>query len=351
MYSYTHTGGLCSAFSSERSRSSREAQAGAKAQPGIGCSGVATQQAAAHGTSWRPVRLPPPAWRRCHMGSCDLWQKGKRHRTFSGVKNSSLSVYAVHEVLHNEEDKPVMQVYILIPGTPSNLGVYVSWYRCGGRQAGVFLPDHTSGALKVSVDAGETLFIPGRVAVLFWPVSVRVYGLAACSTPSLVSLMRSHVRVCLQLAGCQLKWLEKTLWHCAATTCTWQSCRGTWRLLALRSTLIWGQPCAFPASMRCFPCCSCVLQCWPLLFQDMSEHRAERILPIQEHIHSLPGIVFCRAQCLLRQAQRSSLVGKVLLLRRCCGTLQQPLQGTSWLPPLCLQSSCPSRRPCWRQPA
>ena len=77
MYIYTHTGGLRSAFSSERSRPGSEAQAGAKAEPGIGCNGVGTQQAAAHGASWRPVRLPPPARRRCHMDSCDLWQKGK----------------------------------------------------------------------------------------------------------------------------------------------------------------------------------------------------------------------------------------------------------------------------------
>ena len=81
------------------------------------------------------------------------------------LRSSTLG-YTVHEVLHNKRDKPVMQVYILIPGIPPNLGVYVSWYRCGARQAGVFLPDHTSGALKVSVDAGETLFIPGRVAAL-----------------------------------------------------------------------------------------------------------------------------------------------------------------------------------------
>ena len=75
-------------------------------------------------------------------------------------------MHIVPEVLHDEMKKPVMQVFILIPATPSNLGVYVSWYRSGAHQAGVFLPDHTSGALKVVVDAGETLFIPGRVAVL-----------------------------------------------------------------------------------------------------------------------------------------------------------------------------------------
>ena len=59
-----------------------------------------------------------------------------------------------------------MQVFILIPGTPSNLGVYVSWYCSRARQAGVSLPEHTSGALKVTIDAGDTLFIPGREAVL-----------------------------------------------------------------------------------------------------------------------------------------------------------------------------------------
>ena len=69
-------------------------------------------------------------------------------------------------ILYNDMKEAAVQVFILIPGTTSNLGVYVSWYRCGARQAGVFLPDHTSGASKVSVDAGDTLFIPGRVAVL-----------------------------------------------------------------------------------------------------------------------------------------------------------------------------------------
>ena len=119
-----------------------------------------------------------------------------------------------------EEKKPVMQTCILIPGTAANLGVFVSWYRSGARQAGVFLPDHTSGALKVSVDAGDTLFIPGRVAVLLLACLCASMDLAACSTPSLGLSLYSHVRLCLQLAGCQLKWPQKTLWHCAATTCT-----------------------------------------------------------------------------------------------------------------------------------
>ena len=81
-------------------------------------------------------------------------------------KRRSKTMYTIYGLLHNKVTKPVMQVYILIPGTAANLGVYVSWYRSRARQAGVFLPDHTSGALKVSVDAGDTLFIPGREAFL-----------------------------------------------------------------------------------------------------------------------------------------------------------------------------------------
>ena len=57
---------------------------------------------------------------------------------------------------------PVLQVFILIPNTIPNLGTYVSWY-VRARQAGVFLPQHTSGAGGVAVEAGATLFIPGEL--------------------------------------------------------------------------------------------------------------------------------------------------------------------------------------------
>ena len=93
-------------------------------------------------------------------------------------------MHTVHEVLHNTMKKRVMQVFILIPGTPSNLGAYMSWHRSGARQAGVSLPDHTSGALKVGVNAGETLFIPGMVA------SLPLVCLCACSMLSLCLMLR-----------------------------------------------------------------------------------------------------------------------------------------------------------------
>ena len=143
-----------------------------------------------------------------------------QHRTIEKSKTGLVPTYTTHEVHDCEENKPVMQVYILLPGTKSNLGVYVSWYRSRARQAGVFLPDHTSGALKVSVNAGDTLFIPGRVAALLLACLCASMDLAACSTPSLGSLLSSHVRGCLQLDGCMLRWPQRTLWHCAATTCT-----------------------------------------------------------------------------------------------------------------------------------
>lgn len=60
----------------------------------------------------------------------------------------------------------LLQVFNLIPGTPANLRVYVSWYS-RARQAGVFLPEHTSGAGRVDVDAGATLFISGEAIAVY----------------------------------------------------------------------------------------------------------------------------------------------------------------------------------------
>ena len=39
---------------------------------------------------------------------------------------------------------------------------------------------------------------------------------------AIISLVQacSNIPVYLQLDGCMLKWLQKILWHCAATICT-----------------------------------------------------------------------------------------------------------------------------------
>jgi len=56
----------------------------------------------------------------------------------------------------------MLQVFILIPSTSANLGMYASWHGMA-RKAGAFLPEHAFGAGQVSVEAGATLFIPGKL--------------------------------------------------------------------------------------------------------------------------------------------------------------------------------------------
>lgn len=53
-----------------------------------------------------------------------------------------------------------LQVFALLPPSKENLGAYVSW-ASAARQAGVYLPEHTQGCVRVEVPAGSTFFIPG----------------------------------------------------------------------------------------------------------------------------------------------------------------------------------------------
>lgn len=82
----------------------------------------------------------------------------------------------------------MLQIFILIPNTIPNLGTYVSWY-ARARQASVFLPKHTSGAGRVAVEAGATLFIPGELRRLAGLPSSDVHtGIPAISIHLLASL-------------------------------------------------------------------------------------------------------------------------------------------------------------------
>lgn len=53
-----------------------------------------------------------------------------------------------------------LQVFALLPPSKENLGAYVSW-AWAARQAGVYLPEHAQGCVRVEVPAGSTFFIPG----------------------------------------------------------------------------------------------------------------------------------------------------------------------------------------------
>ena len=60
-----------------------------------------------------------------------------------------------------------IQVFILMPNIPTNLSAYASWHGTA-REAGGFLPEHTSEAERVPVEAGSTLFIPGGLLHTRW---------------------------------------------------------------------------------------------------------------------------------------------------------------------------------------
>ena len=51
-------------------------------------------------------------------------------------------------------------MFALLPPSKENLAAYVSW-ASAARQAGVYLPEHAEGCVRVEVPAGSTLFIPG----------------------------------------------------------------------------------------------------------------------------------------------------------------------------------------------
>ena len=86
-------------------------------------------------------------------------QLGAHHSTQS---TGSTTLHDIGLDGHSASLSYMLQVFILIPNTPANLGMYASWHGMA-RQAGVFLPEHASGAGQVSVEAGATLFIPGKL--------------------------------------------------------------------------------------------------------------------------------------------------------------------------------------------
>lgn len=52
------------------------------------------------------------------------------------------------------------RVLALVPPTPRNLATYCAW-AASARYAGVFLPAHCEGVLRVELGPGDTLVLPG----------------------------------------------------------------------------------------------------------------------------------------------------------------------------------------------